>query len=54
MVVALEEKNQMKKKAVNVVNSINTLKDEIVSLKVIVIRNLQDENEKLRCKSDRL
>ena len=39
----------MKKKEVNIiVNSINTLKDEIINLKVIVMRNLLDENEKLR------
>ena len=49
MLVTIEEKNQMKKKEVNViVNSINTLKDEIINLKVIVMRNLLDENEKLR------
>ena len=49
MLVTIEEKNQMKKKQVNIiVNSINTLKDEIINLKVIVMRNLLDENEKLR------
>lgn len=49
MLVTIEEKNQMKKKEVNIiVNSINTLKDEIINLKVIVMRNLLDENEKLR------
>ena len=49
MLVTIEEKNQMKKKEVNIiVNSINTLKDEIINLKVIVMRNLLHENEKLR------
>ena len=49
MLITIEEKNQMKKKEVNIiVNSINTLKDEIINLKVIVMRNLLDENEKLR------
>lgn len=49
MLVTIEEKNQMKKKEVNIiVNSINTLKDEIINLKVIVMRNLLDGNEKLR------
>ena len=49
MLVTIEEKNQMRKKEVNIiVNSINTLKDEIINLKVIVMRNLLDENEKLR------
>ena len=49
MLVTIEEKNQMKKKEVNIiVKSINTLKDEIINLKVIVMRNLLDENEKLR------
>lgn len=49
MLVTIEEKNQMKKKEVNIiVNSIKTLKDEIINLKVIVMRNLLDENEKLR------
>ena len=49
MLVTIEDKNQMKKKEVNIiVNSINTLKDEIINLKVIVMRNLLDENEKLR------
>ena len=49
MLVTIEEKNQMKKKEVNIiVNSINTLKDEIINLKVIVMRNLLDEHEKLR------
>ena len=48
MLVTIEEKNQMKKEVNIIVNSINTLKDEIINLKVIVMRNLLDENEKLR------
>ena len=32
----------------NIVNQINSLKDEIINLKEIAIKNLQDENEKLR------
>ena len=38
----------------NIVNRINSLKDEIINLKEIVIRNLQDENEKLRRRRERL
>ena len=38
----------MKSMEDNIVNRINSLKDEIINLKEIVIRNLQDENEKLR------
>ena len=30
------------------VNQLNSLKDEIINLKEIVIRNLQDKNEKLQ------
>ena len=48
MLVTIEEKNQMKKEVNIIVNSINTLKDEIINLKMIVMRNLLDENEKLR------
>ena len=32
----------------NIINCINNLKEEIVNLKDIVIKKLQDENEKLR------
>ena len=34
----------------NIVNCINSLKEEIINLKDIVIKRLQDENERLRAK----
>ena len=34
----------------NIINSINSLKEEIINLKDIVIKPLQDENERLRAK----
>ena len=45
---------QIKGMKENIVNQINSLKDEIINLKEIVIRNLQDENGKLRRSCDRL
>ena len=44
----MNNQDQMKSMEDNIVNQINSLKDEIINLKEIVIRNLQDENEKLR------
>ena len=38
----------------NIINCINNLKEEIVNLKDIVIKPLQDENEKLREKCSTL
>ena len=40
----MNDENQMKNMEVNTVN-VNTLKDEIINLKEIVIRNLHDENK---------
>ena len=48
---AMNNHNQMKRMEGN---QINSLKDEIINLKVIVIRNLQDKNEKLRGRCERL
>ena len=50
----MDNQDQMKSMEDNIVNWINSLKDEIINLKEIVIRNLQDENEKLRCRCERL
>ena len=47
----MNNQDQMNSMEENIVNQMNSLKDEIINLKEIVIRNLQDENEKLwhRC-----
>ena len=50
----MNNQDQMKSMEDNIVNHINSLKDKIINLKEIVIRNLQDENEKLRCRCERL
>ena len=44
----MSNQDQMKSMEDNKVNRINSLKDEIININEIVIRNLQDENEKLR------
>ena len=38
----------------SIVQSINSLKDEIINLKDIVIKNLQDENARLKVKFEKL
>ena len=38
----------------NIINNINSLKDEIISLKDTVIKRLQEENERLRVKCQQL
>ena len=38
----------------NIINNINSLKDEIISLKVTVIKRLQEENERLCDKCQQL
>ena len=38
----------------NIINNINSLKDEIISLKDTVIKRLQEENERLRVKYQQL
>ena len=50
----MNNQDQMKSMEDNIVNRINSHKDEIINLKEIVIRNLQDENEKLRRRCERL
>ena len=44
----MNNQDQMMSMEDNIVNQINSLKDEIINLKELAIRNLQDENEKLR------
>ena len=44
----MNNQDQMKSMEDNIVNKINSLKDEIIHLKDIVIRNLQDISEKLQ------
>ena len=46
--------SQMKNVENNILSSINSLKDEILNLTKIVIKNLQKENEKLQQKYERL
>ena len=48
------QEDQMKSMKDDIFNRINPLKDEIINLKEIVIRNLQDKNEKLRCRFESL
>ena len=43
----MNNQDQMKSTEDNIVNRISSLKEEIINLKEIVIRNLQDKNEKL-------
>ena len=50
----MNNQNQMKSMEKKIVNRINSLKDEIINLKEIVIRNLKDVNEKLRRRCERL
>ena len=40
----MNNQDQIKSMEDNIVNRINSLKDEIINLKDIVIRNLQDKN----------
>ena len=44
----MSNQDQMKSMEDNKVNRINSLKYEIININEIVVRNLQDENEKLR------
>ena len=48
--VKMNQDSQMKDMENNILSSINSLKDEILNLKEIVIKNLQNENEKLQQK----
>ena len=53
-VVKMNQDLQMKDMDNNILSSINSLKDEILNLREIVIKNLQNENEKLRQKCEQL
>ena len=46
----MNQDSQMKDMENNILHSINSLKDEILNLKEIVIKNFQNENEKFRQK----
>ena len=50
----MNQDSQMKDMENNILSGINTLKDEILNLKEIAIKNLQNENEKFRRKCERL
>ena len=62
MIITLEGKSKnkinqdskMKDMENNILRSVNSLKDEILNLKEIVIKNLQHENEKLQQKCELL
>ena len=50
----MNNQDQMKSMEDNIVNQISSHKNEIINLKEIVIRNLQDKNEKLWRRCERL
>ena len=50
----INNQDQMKSMEDNTVNRINSLKDKIINLKEIVLGKLQDENEKLKRRCERL
>ena len=50
----MNNQDQIKSMEDNILNRINSLKDEVINLIQIVIRNLQDGNEKLRHIYERL
>ena len=45
LVVNMNQDSQMKDMRNNILSSINSLKNEILNLKEIIIKNLQNENE---------
>ena len=47
LVVKVNQDSQRNDMQNNILSSINSLKDEILNIKEIVIKNLQHENEKL-------
>ena len=47
LIVNMNKDSKMKDMENNILNIINSLEDEIVNLREIVIKNLQNENEKL-------
>ena len=53
LVVKMDKDLEMKDMENNTLSSINSLKDEILNRKEIIIKNLQNENEKLRQKFER-
>ena len=54
LVVKMNQDSHMKDMENNILSSINSLKDKILNLKEIVIKNLWNENEKLRQKCEQL
>ena len=50
----MNNQDQIKSMEDNILNRISSLKDEVINLIKIVIRNLQDGNEKLRHRYERL
>ena len=54
VVVKVDKDLEMKDMENNTLSSINYLKDEILNRKEIVIKNLQNENEKLRQKFEQV
>ena len=52
LVVKMNQDSQMKDMENNILSSINSQKDEILNLKEIAIKNLQNENEKLQQKCE--
>ena len=52
--VKMNQDSQIKDMKNNILSRVNSLKDEILNLKVIVIKNLQNEIEKLWQKCERL
>ena len=47
LVVKMNQDSQMKDIENNILSSINSLKDEVLNLRETVIKNVQNENEKL-------
>ena len=54
LIVKMNQDSKMKDMENNILSIINSLEDEIVNLREIVIKNLQNENEKLLQKCERL
>ena len=54
LIVKMNQDSKMKDKENNILSIINSPEDEIVNLREIVIKNLQNENEKLLQKCERL
>ena len=50
----MNNQDQMKSMDNSIVNWINSLKDGIINIKEIVLRNLQDRNEKLKRRCEQL